>query len=142
MGQGYTTWATPDGRFAGQPIADAASPVQGHDTHGPTAVFASSLCYDHSLFMDGVCLNIRIHPSALSNSEGMEKLIRMVKTYMANGGAEVQFNIVSTETMRAAQEKPEEYRDLVVRIAGYSVYFVELSRDCQDDLISRTENTI
>lgn len=142
VGQGYTTWATPDGRFAGKPIADAASPVQGRDTHGPTAVFASSLCYDHSRFMDGVCLNLRIHPSAVSNSEGMIKLASMVKTYMANGGAEVQFNIVSTETMRAAQENPEEYRDLVVRIAGYSVYFVELSRDCQDDLISRTENMI
>lgn len=142
VGQGYTTWATPDGRFAGKPIADAASPVQGHDTNGPTAVFSSSLCYDHSLFMDGVCLNIRIHPSALSNEEGVRKLCDMVRIYMANGGAEVQFNVVSTETMRAAQKDPDEYRDLVVRIAGYSVNFVELSRDCQDDLISRNENMI
>ena len=140
--QGYTTWATPDGRFSGTPIADAASPVQGRDTHGPTAVLASSLCYDHSCFMDGVCLNIRIHPSALSNDPGIEKLRETVKTYMKNGGAEVQFNVVSTETMRKAQASPDEYRDLVVRIAGYSAYFVELSADCQNDLISRNENMI
>ena len=140
--QGYTTWATPDGRFAGQPIADAASPVQGRDTHGPTAVFSSSLCYDHSRFMDGVCLNIRMHPSALSNEEGICKLRDMIKTYMQDGGAEVQFNVVSTETMKKAQEKPEEYRNLVVRIAGYSAYFVELSKDCHDDLIVRNENMI
>lgn len=140
--QGYTTWATPDGRLAGTPIADAASPVQGRDTHGPTAVFASSLCYDHSLFMDGVCLNLRIHPSALSNEEGIQKLRDMIRVYMKNGGAEVQFNVVSSETLRAAQANPEEYRDLVVRIAGYSAYFVELTRDCQNDLIARNENML
>ena len=92
--------------------------------------------------MDGVCLNIRMHPSALSNEEGICKLRDMIKTYMQDGGAEVQFNVVSTETMKKAQEKPEEYRNLVVRIAGYSAYFVELSRDCQNDLIARNENMI
>ena len=80
--QGYTTWATPDGRLAGTPIADAASPVQGRDVLGPTSVFASSLCYDHSAFMDGVCLNMRIHPTALSNDEGIAKLRDMVKAYI------------------------------------------------------------
>ena len=142
VGQGYTTWATPDGRLKGTPIADAASPVQGRDTHGPTAVLSSSLCYDHGKYMDGVCLNVRIHPSALASQEGIDKLRDLVKTYMENGGAEIQFNVVSTETMRRAQENPEEYRDLVVRIAGYSAYFVELSADCQNDLISRNENMI
>jgi formate C-acetyltransferase len=142
VGQGYTTWATPDGRLAGTPIADAASPVQGRDRNGPTAVLASSLCYDHSKFMDGVCLNIRFHPTALRRDDGITKLRDMVKTYMSNGGAETQFNIVSTETLRKAQEKPEEYQNLVVRIAGYSAYFVELTKDCQNDLISRHENTL
>jgi len=142
VGQGYTTWATPDGRKAGTPIADAASPVQGRDTNGPTAVFVSSLCYDHSKFMDGVCLNVRLHPTVLSREDGIYKLRDMVKAYMAAGGAEAQFNVVSTETLRAAQAKPDEYRNLVVRIAGYSAYFVELTRDCQDDLISRTENLL
>jgi len=142
VGQGYTTWATPDGRKTGTPIADAASPVQGRDTHGPTAVFLSSLCYDHSKFMDGVCLNIRLHPSSLSRDDGIAKLRDMVKAYMQNGGAEAQFNVVSTEVLRKAQENPDEYRNLVVRIAGYSAYFVELTRDCQNDLISRHENRI
>ena len=142
MHQGYTTWATPDGRLAGTPIADAASPVQGRDVLGPTSVFASSLCYDHSAFMDGVCLNMRIHPTALSNDEGIAKLRDMVKAYMDHGGAEVQFNVVSSETMRKAQENPDAYRNLVVRIAGYSAYFVELSKDCQNDLILRNENMI
>ena len=142
VGQGYTAWATPDGRLAGTPIADAASPCQSRDTNGPTAVFASSLCYDHSKFMDGVCLNIRLHPTALSRDDGIAKLRDMVKTYMDNGGAEAQFNVVSTEALRKAQETPDQYRNLVVRIAGYSAYFVELTRDCQNDLISRHENMI
>jgi formate C-acetyltransferase len=142
VGQGYTTWATPDGRLAGTPIADAASPVQNRDANGPTAVFLSSLCYDHTKFMDGVCLNIRLHPTALSQDEGIVKLRDMVRSYMASGGAEAQFNVVSTEKLRAAQQNPDEYRNLVVRIAGYSAYFVELTPDCQNDLISRTENSL
>ena len=142
VGQGYTTWATPNGRKAGTPIADAASPTQGADKNGPTAIFSSSLCYDHSKFMDGVCLNIRIHPTALSREDGIAKLRDTVKAYMEDGGAEAQFNVVSTEKMRAAQENPDEYKNLVVRIAGYSAYFIELSKDCQEDLISRHENMI
>jgi len=140
VAQGYVTWATPDGRQAGVPIADAASPAQGRDINGPTAVLLSSLCYDHSRFMDGVCLNMRIHPTVLSRDDGIAKLRDMVKTYMENGGAEIQFNVVSTETMREAQKRPEDFQDLVVRIAGYSAYFVELSEDCQNDVISRNEN--
>ena len=142
VAQGYTTWATPDGRLAGVPIADAASPAQGRDCCGPTSVLASALSFEHGKFMNGLALNIRIHPSALSTQEGFEKLRRMTQTYMAEGGMEVQYNIVSSETMRAAQADPEAYRDLVVRIAGYSAYFNELSPDCQNDLISRTENQL
>ena len=140
--QGYVTWATPDGRLAGTPIADAASPAQSRDRNGPTAVLSSSCCYDHHRFMDGVCLNLRIHPSALSREDGVQKLADMVRTYHRMGGAEVQFNVVSAETMRAAQADPDEYRDLVVRIAGYSAYFVELTTDQQNDLIARNENSI
>ncbi len=142
VAQGYTTWATPDGRLAGVPIADAASPAQGRDCCGPTSVLASALSFEHGKFMNGLALNISIHPSALSTQEGFEKLRRMTQTYMAEGGMEVQYNIVSSETMRAAQADPEAYRDLVVRIAGYSAYFNELSPDCQNDLISRTENQL
>ena len=139
--QGYVTWATPDGRKSGTPIADAASPGPGRDTHGPTAVLNSSCCYDHGKFMDGVCLNLRFHPKALEREDGNQKLGNMIKAYMEQGGAEVQFNIVSAQTMKDAQESPDDYKDLVVRIAGYSAYFVELTTDCQNSLIERTENT-
>ncbi|MBR4691947.1 MAG: hypothetical protein IKP17_04225 [Oscillospiraceae bacterium] len=142
VAQGYTTWATPDGRLAGTPIADAASPAQGRDCCGPTSVLSSALSFEHGKFMNGLALNIRIHPSALNSPEGIEKLRTMTQTYMDMGGMEVQYNIVSSETLRAAQARPEDYRDLVVRIAGYSAYFNELSRDCQNDLISRTENSL
>ncbi|NLD36580.1 MAG: hypothetical protein GX654_06895 [Desulfatiglans sp.] len=140
VAQGYHTWATPDGRKAGMPIADAASPVQGRDRLGPTAVLQSALSYDHGKFMDGMALNVRIHPSVLDREDGIAKVRDMTKTYLNSGGMEIQYNIVSSDTMRAAQADPETYRDLVVRIAGFSAYFVELSLDCQNDLISRTEN--
>jgi formate C-acetyltransferase len=140
--QGYHTWATPDGRKTGEPLADATSPAQGRDLNGPTAVCASARCYDHSKFMDGLALNIRIHPSALSREDGIAKLRDLTKTYLNSGGMEVQYNIVSAETMRAAQRDPHSYRNLVVRIAGYSAYFVELNTDCQNDIIRRTENAI
>ena len=142
VNQGYTAWATPDGRHTGEPIADATSPAQGRDKNGPTAVLASACCYDQGKFMDGVCVNIRIHPTAVSRDDGLAKLRDMTKAYLANGGVEAQYNIVSTETMRKAQETPDAYRNLVVRIAGYSAYFVELSHDQQEDLISRTENNL
>lgn len=140
--QGYHTWATPDGRKTGEPMADATSPAQGRDKQGPTAVCASARCYDHSKFMDGMALNIRIHPSAVAREDGVAKLRDMTKAYLEQGGMEIQYNVVSAETMRSAQADPQAYRNLVVRIAGYSAYFVELSRDCQNDIIRRTENML
>ena len=95
-----------------------------------------------SISMDGLAPNIRIHPSALSRDDGIDKLRDMTKTYMESGGMEVQYNVVSTETMRAAQKDPDSYRNLVVRIAGYSAYFVDLNTDCQNDIIRRTENAL
>jgi len=138
--QGEVSWATPDGRRAGEPIADAISPAQGRDKNGPTAIFASSVCWDQSRFMDGLALNIRMHPSVLSREDGIAKLRDMTKTYFENGGLECQYNVVDTDTLRAAQEDPAAHRNLVVRIAGYSAYFVELGRDLQNDIISRNEN--
>ena len=140
IAQGKQTWATPDGRKTGQPLADACSPAQGRDENGPTAVFSSECCFEHSRYTDGLALNIRIHPSAVSDDEGVKKLAAMTKAYFENGGMEVQYNIVSAETMRAAQKDPQAYRDLVVRIAGFSAYFVEMTPDLQNDIISRTEN--
>jgi formate C-acetyltransferase len=140
--QGYHTWATPDGRESGTALADAASPAQGRDVNGPTAVFLSCGCYDQTRFMDGMALNLRIHPSAVNNDEGVEKLANLTKTYFDSGGIEVQYNIVSTDTLKKAQGNPDEYRDLIVRIAGYSAYFIELPEDEQNDIISRTENQL
>ena len=140
--QGKSAWATPDGRKTGEPIADASSPAQSRDKNGPTAVMLSECCFDHSKFMDGLALNIRMHPSVLSNEDGIAKLRDMTKTYFDCQGMEVQYNVVDTETLKAAQAEPEAYRNLVVRIAGYSAYFIELGRDLQNDIIARSENTI
>ena len=142
LNQGRITWATPDGRRCGEPLADAASPAQGRDVNGPTAVLNSALSFDHHRFVDGMALNIRIHPSSVSNDQGICKLRDLTKTYFQNGGLELQYNIVSTDTLRAAQANPEEYRDLVVRIAGFSAYFVELTKAGQDDVIRRNENML
>ncbi len=140
--QGKYTFATPDGRLSGTPIADAMSPSQSRDTNGPTAVFQSSIVFDHKHYMGGIALNLRMHPTVLSNQGGVDKLIDMTKAYFENGGMEVQYNVVDTETLRAAQVEPTQYRDLVVRIAGYSAYFVELGKSLQDDIIARNENMI
>jgi formate C-acetyltransferase len=92
--------------------------------------------------MDGMALNLRMHPSVLSRDDGIEKLRDMTKAYFDNGGLECQYNVVDTATLRAAQGDPGSHRDLVVRIAGYSAYFVELGKELQDDIIARNENRI
>jgi len=140
INQGMSTWATPDGRNTGQPIADAASCGQGRDLNGPIAVLNSATCFDQGCMQNGLALNLRFHPTALQG-DGREKLATMTQTYFDNGGAEVQFNIVSADTMRAAQAEPGKYRDLIVRIAGYSAYFTELAVSQQNDLISRQEHS-
>ncbi len=142
VAQGKLTWGTPDGRKFPDPIADAASPAQSRDKNGPLQVFNSAVCYDHQCFLGGIALNLRMHPSVLSNDEGVAKLREVTKKFFSEGGMEVQYNVVDTETLRAAQKNPEEYRDLVVRIAGYSAYFIELGRDMQNDIISRNENVL
>jgi formate C-acetyltransferase len=142
VAQGKLTWGTPDGRKWPEPIADAASPAQGRDKQGPTAVFLSSCCYDHHHYLGGIALNLRMHPSVLSNDAGVGKLRDVTKRYFESGGLEVQYNVADTDTLRAAQLNPQEYRDLVVRIAGYSAYFIELGKDLQNDIIARNENRL
>ena len=136
---GMFTAASPDGRKAGEPLSDGISPVQQMDKLGPTATLKSVSVIDQKKFSNGTLLNMRFHPTALSSESGKEKLIALIRSYFALGGMEMQFNIVSAETLRRAQEKPEEYRDLVVRIAGFSAYFVELYKASQEDIIRRTE---
>jgi formate C-acetyltransferase len=139
VGHGRATWATPDGRNTGTPLADAASPGQGRDVNGPIGVMNSAVCFDQGCIQNGLALNLRLHPSALQG-DGREKLALLTQSYFDNGGAEIQFNVVGSETMRAAQASPDEYKDLIVRIAGYSAYFTELPTNLQNDLISRNEH--
>ncbi len=136
---GMTTAASPDGRRAGEPLADGISPVQQLDKSGPTATLKSVAMIDQKKFSNGTLLNMRFHPTALSNQTGKGKLIALIRTYFALGGMEMQFNIVSGKVLRQAQQTPEEYKDLVVRIAGFSAYFVELYKASQEDIIRRTE---
>jgi formate C-acetyltransferase len=138
---GWNTWATPDGRNSGTPLANAASAGQGREEHGPIALLNSATCFDQGCMQNGIALNLKIHPTALK-SGGVDKLEQMTQAYFDNGGAELQFNIVSTDTMKAAQKDPEKYRDLVVRIAGYSAYFTELPERLQADLIARDEHML
>jgi formate C-acetyltransferase len=134
--------ATPDGRCAGTPVADGASPVQGRDRKGPTAIYNSSVTYDHSHMLNGIALNVKIHPTAVNTEEAKQSLSDMTQAYFDNGGMEVQYNIIGSDTMRAAQKEPEKYNDLIVRISGYSAFFNELTVPNQNDLISRTDNAI
>ncbi|MBQ1516483.1 MAG: formate C-acetyltransferase/glycerol dehydratase family glycyl radical enzyme, partial [Lachnospiraceae bacterium] len=140
--QGEITWATPDGRKTGEPIADASSPAQGRDTNGPTAVFNSAVKFEHGHFMDGMALNLKIHPSSLQRDDGAQKLADMTRAYFDEGGMEIQYNVVDSATLRKAQENPDEYHNLVVRIAGFSAYFVDMTPEMQEDIIVRAEHRV
>jgi formate C-acetyltransferase len=115
--------------------------MRGQDRYGPTAVFRSVIRagFRESLFNT---LNQRVSPTAVRTPETMDKLLALTQTYLKHGGMHVQYNMVDSETMRRAQEKPEEYRDLVVRIGGFSAYFVLLTKEMQDDVIMRTEQAV
>jgi formate C-acetyltransferase len=137
---GKFTAATPDGRHSGEPLSDGISAVQGLDTNGPTAILNSVTSFDHTKHANGILLNMKFHPTALSSDDGIDKLIDLMSTYFFDmAGMEMQMNIVSVDTLKDAQKHPDNYKDLVVRIAGFSAYFVEVYKAAQDDLIRRTE---
>ena len=132
--------ATPEGRRAGEPLADGVtSPYPGTDREGPTAVVRSSLKVDHSRIRGGL-LNLKFHPTALKGEKGSRNLLALIKTYFDGPGFHVQFNVVDSQMLRDAQARPERYRDLVVRVAGFSAYWVEMSKALQDQVIARTEH--
>lgn len=135
---GGQTGATPDGRLAGTPIADGVGPVQGKDVLGPTATANSVARLDHGIASNGTLFNQKFHPTALKGDEGLEKFIALIRAYFDQKGMHMQFNVVSRETLLDAQEHPEKYKNLVVRVAGYSALFTTLSRSLQDDIINRT----
>ncbi len=134
---GYATAATPDGRFAGAPLSEGVSPVQGQDFSGPTGVILSLSKVDHARTA-GTLLNMKFTPAILEGEKQLEKFSELVHAYFAFGGYHMQFNVVSRETLLAAQQNPQAYRSLIVRVAGYSDYFVSLSKDVQNEIIMRT----
>jgi formate C-acetyltransferase len=135
---GSVTGAMPDGRKAGLPVSEGISPVQGADRRGPTAVIKSAGKMDH-IKTGGTLLNMKFTPSILAGEEGLGRWLHLIRTYFKMDGHHVQFNVVGAETLRKAQAKPENYRDLIVRVAGYSDYFCDLSIELQNEIISRTE---
>lgn len=136
---GKQTGATPDGRLKGKPVADGVSPVAGRDTHGPTATANSVAKLDHHIASNGTLFNQKFHPSALKGRIGLEKFVALIRTYFDQKGSHVQFNVIGRETLLDAQLHPENYKNLVVRVAGYSALFTTLSRSLQEDIINRTE---
>jgi formate C-acetyltransferase/4-hydroxyphenylacetate decarboxylase large subunit len=134
--------AFPDGRMSGEPLADGVtSPFPGTDLYGPTAVIRSSSKVDHTKIRGGL-LNLKFHPSALKGENGSKNLIALIKTYFDQPGFHVQFNVVDSRMLKDAQANPENYRDLVVRVAGFSAYWVEMSKALQDQVIWRTEHSL
>ena len=136
---GAQTGATPDGRLAKTPVADGVSPSAGRDVHGPTSAANSVSRLDHGIASNGTLFNMKFHPSALAGDTGLENFVALVQTYFEMKGSHMQFNVVSRETLRDAQKNPDNYRSLVVRVAGYSALFTTLSKSLQDDIINRTE---
>lgn len=137
---GESVGATPDGRLAGQPLPDGVSPSRGMDTKGPTAAANSVAKLDHFLASNGTLFNQKFHPAALKGDEGLHHLAALLRGYFDQKGMHVQFNVIDRNTLLAAQKEPEKYRDLVVRVAGYSAQFVSLDKSVQDDIILRTEH--
>jgi formate C-acetyltransferase len=138
---GSVTGASVDGRKARTALSEGISPVQGADRHGPTAALLSAAKMDH-VRTGGTLLNQKLSPKLLSETDGINKFVKLLRTYFALDGHHVQYNVVDAKTLHAAQLDPDSYRDLIVRVAGYSDYFCDLSRALQDEIIARTEHEV
>lgn len=136
---GAVVGALPNGRRAFAPIAEACSPSHGSEKCGPTQAALSVASIDHVQFTNGTQYNQKYHPSALRGHEGLHALCGLIRAFFERGGYHIQFNVVSSEVLKQAQKNPEQYKDLVVRVAGYTAFFVDLNVDIQNDIIDRTE---
>jgi len=134
---GYETGATPDGRHAGFPLGDGSGPAQGREKNGPTAAILSTTKWNHQAHIGGIALNLKFTPPK-DRALFKTHLMNLIETYIVRGGFEVQINVVDQEKLKAAQAHPQEYQDLVVRIGGYSDYFVRLSPEMQSEVLLRT----
>ena len=137
---GWEIGATPDGRKSGEPISDAASPMHGMDKNGPTAVINSISKPDYTLVGTGSVINQKYSPDIFASDNKRAKLLALIKTYFKKGGQELQINSVSREILADAMEHPEKYPSLVVRVSGFSAYYITLGRDVQEDILKRTEH--
>lgn len=138
VSHGLVCGATPDGRLAGEPFCDNASPMMGRDTNGPTATVKSVASMGQASFHDGALFNLRFDPQGVAGEKGLKAIEGVIKTFFFHGGEHIQINVVDDETLRAAQINPEKYKGLMVRVAGYMAYFTELDKDAQDTIIYRT----
>ncbi len=140
---GSVVGATPDGRFAGEQLADGGlSPMLGQDAQGPTAVLKSVSKLDNTLLSNGTLLNVKFTPATLEGEAGLRKLADFLRAFTQLKLQHIQFNVVNADTLREAQQRPQDYAGLVVRVAGYSAFFVELSKEIQDDIIRRTAHQL
>jgi len=136
---GLHVGALPNGKLSRAPLADGVAPVHGCDLRGPTAIAKSIAKLDHEIITNGTILNMKFTPKLLEDNSGKRSLANLIRTYFDLGGWHVQFNVVSADTLRAAQKQPEKHKGLIIRVAGYSAFFVELDTAVQDDIIERTE---
>lgn len=140
FGFGKKLGATPDGRLSGEPVSKNLSTVVGMDKNGITALIRSALSIDHTKSPNGNALDIALHPTTVSGDEGLSVMESLLKLYIGDGGFAIQFNVVSPETLRAAQSNPEKYKNLQVRLCGWNVYFTDLEKEVQDNLIAGMVN--
>ena len=138
---GSVTGSTLDGRLARKPLSEGISPFQGADRKGPSAVIKSASKIDH-LRTGGTLLNQKLTPSLLETEKGLDSMVQLIRSYFRLDGHHIQFNVVTAKTLRKAQKQPENYKDLIVRVAGYSDYFNDLGEELQDEIIRRTENEV
>ena len=138
VSHGMVTGATPDGRRAGEPFCDNASPMMGRDVSGPTATVKSVASMGQEAFHDGALFNLRFDPKGVEGEKGLNSIEGIIRTYFEHGGEHIQINVVDDKTLKAAQKTPEKYKGLMVRVAGYMAYFTELDKSAQDTIIYRT----
>ena len=135
--------ATPDGRTCETLLADGGiSPAQGRDRNGPTAIIRSASRLDHLEASNGALLNVKLSPESVAGEEGTDNLVALIRSYFKMGGQHIQFNVISSETLRDAQKHPEDYPNLIVRVAGFSVPFTAIDKILQNDIIERTEHIL
>jgi pyruvate formate-lyase/glycerol dehydratase family glycyl radical enzyme len=139
---GLAVGATPDGRRAGAPLSQGISPVQGRDRRGPTAAMRSAARLDHVLVSNGSAFNQKLNPAFIQSGKGPQTLVGLLRGYFRLGGMQLQWNLVDRETLQAAQARPEDHRDLIVRVSGYSAHFTDLERVVQDDIVARMEHAL